>query len=96
MLKLIMTCTSCPEQYDAYLGDTQVGYLRLRHGWFRANVPRSTGKIVYQTEDIEGDGSFATDAERDDQLSKAAEAILDELGVTVDGPSYAIGTAPKR
>ncbi len=30
------TCSACPEQYDAYLTDTNeyIGYLRLRHGYF--------------------------------------------------------------
>ena len=34
-IKLIQTCGACPEQYDAFIGEEQVGYLRLRHGYFR-------------------------------------------------------------
>ena len=35
--RLILTCGACPEQYDVFDGDRQVGYLRLRHGHFRAD-----------------------------------------------------------
>ena len=30
-LRFETTCYSCPEQYDVYLGDTQVGYVRMRY-----------------------------------------------------------------
>lgn len=30
-IHLVKTCEACPEQYDAYLGEKRVGYLRLRH-----------------------------------------------------------------
>jgi hypothetical protein len=31
-IELRQTCEACPEQYDAYLGDNRIGYLRLRYG----------------------------------------------------------------
>ena len=31
-IKLVKTCSACPEQYDAFYEDHQVGYLRVRHG----------------------------------------------------------------
>lgn len=30
-LRFETTCHTCPEQYDVYLGDTQVGYVRMRY-----------------------------------------------------------------
>ena len=42
--RLEMTCFACPEQYDVYLEDEKVGYLRLRHGHFRCDVPDCGGK----------------------------------------------------
>ena len=36
MFKLVQTCGACPEQYDVYEGDEEVGYMRLRHGHFHA------------------------------------------------------------
>jgi len=34
--KLVLTCGACPEQYDVFKNGQQVGYLRLRHGFFSA------------------------------------------------------------
>lgn len=72
-LKLIQTCRACPEKYDLNLNDTNIGYLRLRHGHFSAeHVP--TGEIVY-TASPEGDGIFV-DSERQRYLKAATQAIL--------------------
>ena len=38
---------TCPEQYDVYFGDFQIGYLRLRHGSFSASYPDYTGETVF-------------------------------------------------
>jgi hypothetical protein len=46
-IKLIKTCSVCPEQYEAYLGDRQVGYLRLRGGSFTVNYPDVGGLEIY-------------------------------------------------
>lgn len=72
-LKLVMTCMACPEQYDVFDGDEQVGYLRLRHGFFSVEVPDCGGELVYQASP-EGDGIFE-DHERDHHLSMAVKAI---------------------
>ena len=64
------TCGACPEQYDAYLGDDKIGYLRLRHGYFRAEY---LGTIVYEAHP-NGDGCFEYD-ERGKYLKKAKKAI---------------------
>jgi hypothetical protein len=72
-IRLEMTCGACPEQYDAFVGDRQVGYLRVRHGYFRVKCPDSGGISVYATDTI-GDGLFDS-SERDLHLSRAKQAI---------------------
>lgn len=72
-LKLECTCGACPEQYDVFDGERQVGYLRLRHGHFRADCPDCGGETVYESEP-EGDGVFA-DEERMQELTSAVKAI---------------------
>lgn len=70
------TCPACPEQYDVYTQDKQlVGYLRLRHGHFRADVPYCGGETVYTT-NTKGDGIFDED-ERIPELTNAVKAIAD-------------------
>lgn len=71
--RIVQTCGACPEQYDVFDGDEQVGYLRLRHGGFRADYPDSGGKTVYSASP-NGDGVFDDD-EREFYLSHALEAI---------------------
>lgn len=70
---LKLTCVACPEQYDVFLNGTQVGYLRLRHGRFRADFPDCGGETVYSAYP-NGDGIFE-DSERDYHLNAAIEAI---------------------
>lgn len=73
-LRLVCTSAACPEQYDVFDADgQQVGYLRLRHGYFRADVPDHCGETVYEA-DPEGDGIFA-EHERMRYLSEAVAAI---------------------
>lgn len=73
-LKLVCTCGACPEQYDVFDSEGgQVGYLRLRHGHFRADYPDSDGETVYQA-DTKSDGVF-DDEERIIELKRAVEAI---------------------
>ena len=70
-MTLIRTCTAFPEQYDVLdAGGDKVGYLRLRHGEFRAEC---RDRIVYEAEPV-GDGLFEPD-ERDAFLTAAVEAI---------------------
>jgi hypothetical protein len=72
-IRLFRTCYACPEQYDAYLGDERVGYLRLRHGFFTVDVPWCGGETIYEAEP-RGDGIFEPD-ERDTYLRFAVDAI---------------------
>lgn len=77
-LKLVCTCGACPEQYDVYdANDKQVGYLRLRHGRFRADYPDCGGETVYESQ-TKGDGIF-TEEERIPELTKAIHALLDKI-----------------
>lgn len=71
--KLVVTCGSCPEQYDVFMGMRQVGYLRLRHGGFSATCPDVGGEIMYQAEPMV-DGEFEDD-ERAHYLGEAVKAI---------------------
>lgn len=78
--KLVLTCGACPEQYDVFYNDTEIGYLRLRHGRFYAEyVPNN--EIVYVDFPI-GDGIFE-EGEREEQLTKAIKALLTKhMGVS--------------
>jgi hypothetical protein len=73
MIRLVRTCIACPEQYEAFDGDRQVGYLRLRHGYFSVRCPDHRGDEVYGS-GSEDDGMFGDEA-RDDQLRFAVDAI---------------------
>ena len=73
MIKLVQTCSACPEQYDAFDGEKRVGYLRLRHGCFTVDCPDSGGIEVYNASPM-GDGCFEND-ERDYYLRFAVHAI---------------------
>ena len=70
---LKMTCEACPEQYDVFKDGEQVGYLRLRHGYFTAETPKCGGKMVYESYPA-GSGSFHED-ERSFYLTGAIKAI---------------------
>jgi len=68
---LVETCGACPEQYDVYKNNVQVGYLRLRHGYFYASVPDCSNDIVYEA-NPKGDGIF----EPDERMKYLNEAII--------------------
>lgn len=73
-IELRQTCSACPEQYDAFYNGVEVGYLRLRHGYFRAEC---MGETVYQSQ-VTGDGCFVS-SERAAYLSFAKKAITKKL-----------------
>lgn len=72
-IKLVKTCDCSPEQYDAYIGDMKVGYIRCRWGQVTVECPSVGGEVVYKSM-TEGYGSF-TDDERYTHLSAASRAI---------------------
>lgn len=74
---LVQTCYACPEQYDAYIGEEQVGYFRLRHGRFYVDSPDAGGYTVYQASP-KGDGIFMDD-EREYYLTEACNALRQYL-----------------
>lgn len=76
-IELVQTCNACPEQYDAFIDGKQVGYLRVRWGWFTVYYPDSAGEILYETE-IKGDGLFDWD-EREGQLAAARLKIINKV-----------------
>lgn len=86
-LRLVCTSAACPEQYDVFdASGKKVGYLRLRHGKFRADVPDCGGETVY-TSRTKGDGTFAED-ERDEELKRALAAMKSRIGPRQDGELY--------
>ena len=72
--KIVQTCAACPEQYEVFLNDEQIGYLRLRHGTFRADYPDCGGDTVFTVE-TDGDGVFI-DRERLPLMTQAVSALL--------------------
>ena len=77
LIDLRETCMACPEQYDAYLGDRKVAYLRLRHGYFSVEFLESGGELLFEAHP-EGDGMFEEE-EREEYLNKAKRAIFFRL-----------------
>ncbi len=75
VVRLERTCFDFPEQYDAFIGDEKVGYLRLRHRHFRVECPDVWGELVYAASP-NGDGIFDDD-ERPQHLDAAREAIAE-------------------
>lgn len=72
-IRLELTCGACPEQYDAFVGDEMVGYLRLRWGAFRVDYPDCGGETIFEASP-EGHGMFE-DHERGMYLDLAKKAI---------------------
>ncbi len=76
-IKLVQTCGACPQQYDAYLGEGVVGYLRLRHGYFRVDFPYCGGRTIYEAYP-DGDGIFE-EYEEEFYLNEAKKAIVQAI-----------------
>jgi hypothetical protein len=72
-IRLVLTTDACPEQYDAFIGERQVGYLRLRHGRFSVRCPDVCGERIYEAF-TQGDGAFLED-ERELHLATAKAHI---------------------
>lgn len=81
-LRFVNTCPACPEQYDVFDNEdnTQVGYVRLRHGYLSVRYVDEEGnqKELYGAY-VKGDGTFSDKAERKYYLEKAAEEIDNHL-----------------
>jgi hypothetical protein len=74
VLTFVMTSIACPEQYEVFdVNGKQVGYLRLRNGWFRVDYPDCGQETIYEAYP-KGDGVFEED-EVDFYLNEAVKAI---------------------
>lgn len=79
VVKLVETCPACPEQYDVHFRGRLVGYLRLRHGIFRADYyDRNKGKLTCYSARPNGQGRFE-DNERGSYLVRGCHAILEKV-----------------
>lgn len=76
-IELVKTCEAAPEQYDAFLDGEQVGYLRVRWGYFSVYYLHSGGEEIYDTK-IMGDGMFEDD-ERDRELMTAKMSLAKKI-----------------
>jgi len=79
-IKLEKTCDACPEQYDAFYKDRNVGYIRLRYGYFRVNDFEGNTIFSKQFRD-QMKGCFEDSEERERFLTKAKKAIAYALNV---------------
>ena len=74
----IQTCGACPEQYDVYLNDKRVAYVRLRYG--RLTAKNSKGEEIYKALFNNGwKGAFREIEERQYYFEKIIEAISRNL-----------------
>ena len=80
-ISLELTCRAAPEQYDAYLGDELVGYIRLRFGNLSVNYPDVKGVCIYHHmfEDDPWKGCFDNDEERGYYLGEAIKMLQGEI-----------------
>lgn len=90
MLRFVQTCAACPEQYSVLLGEETVGYVRLRWGTLRVQVPDVGGKTIYQASIGDGlTGCFFDPGERAEHLSAIAMAIIqDRDGIDVEDVEF--------
>jgi len=79
--QLVMTCMSCPEQYDMFYRGIQCAYFRLRGGRFTVTMPSVEGELVYMHhwEDDTYKGNFDTDDEREEHMSAAIREVVEYL-----------------
>ena len=75
--EVVMTCAACPEQYEVFgPSGGQIGYLRLRHGHFRADYPDCGGDTVYEADLPDCAGCFSPE-ERKIHLPAAVKALVE-------------------
>ena len=74
--KLVQTCSACPEQYDVYLDNQVIGYIRLHRGHFSAQyfyIDDANSTIVYHAY-LDYNGRFV-DEHRNYYLNQAIAAL---------------------
>ena len=78
-----LTCWACPEQYDVFLDEQQVGYVRLRWGCLSARLGNVYGEEIYHHNFTDGYlGVFPNSDSREEHLSKIADCIIDRYSIT--------------
>lgn len=78
--RMVETCNLCPEQYQVYLGDRKVGYIRLRWGHLTVDCPDCGEDEVYQHQfPDQWQGCFDDDAQRTKYMNLARLHIADWL-----------------
>ena len=78
-----LTCWACPEQYDVFLDEQQVGYVRLRWGCLSARLGNVYGEEIYRYNFDDGYlGVFPDSNSRDFHLNKIADCIIDRYSIT--------------
>jgi hypothetical protein len=76
-INFVESCYACPESYDAYLEDKNIGYAKLRRGFFYVEYPNIGGTVVFEGHP-RGDGRFTDDSDREHFMTHAARALIDE------------------
>lgn len=83
LMKLELTCSACPEQYELYsLLDKKIkGYFRVRWSAFTCEFPDVDGELVYLNYIDEGgwSGTFNSPEQRIEELTKAIKEIIKKL-----------------
>lgn len=80
-IKLIKTCDAYPEQYNAFYGGKQVGYLRVRHGVFQVFYPDANSEeVIFEVDTIKL--SEFDDSERVYYLESAKMVIMAKIKVS--------------
>jgi hypothetical protein len=74
-IRLVCTCESYPETYNAYYGRHLVGHVRLRAGWLAVRCPGFMSAAVYEVRDPLLGGYFPDEATRRTHLDQAKQAI---------------------
>lgn len=84
-LQFVKTCGACPEQYDVFLEDDQVAYVRLRWGGLRVDMPDCGGERVYSHAFDDGlKGCFDSYEERTKYLTEIANVIGERRALALE------------
>lgn len=80
-IRLDCTCGACPEQYDMFIDDTQIGYIRYRWGYLACRPCNNDGmidwdKTVFEWEHPDdGWSGIIPEDQRDTLLQRCKNAI---------------------
>ncbi len=88
-LRFERTCIACPDQYDVYDGDKQVGYVSLRHGSLTCEYPCVGRERIYSAKIMNDAGMFEDDTLRMECLYEIAGRLLEKMGKSVE-MNYAV------